>query len=960
MSGSVRTPTAEDRAIPMQGNPLAETDRPYRLLVEAVVDYAIYLIDLSGRIASWNPGARRLKGYEAEEVIGQPFSLFFTEEDRRLGRPEAALETARRHGRFEAEGWRVRKDGTRFWALAVLDAVRDRDGTVIGFAKVTRDMTERREAQQALVESERRFRLLVQGVTDYAIFMLDPAGRVANWNAGARRIKGWAAEEIVGQHFSRFYTEEDRAAGVPQRALEQAERTGRFEAEGWRVRKDGSRFWASVVIHAIRDDEGGDGSGRGALVGFAKVTRDITERREAQRAMDALREQMAQAQKLEALGQLTGGIAHTFSNLLQIVMSGVRLAQGLAGDNERLGRVLADIGEAAESRAGLTRHLLAFARKLPTRPEVIDTAGHLRRAADLFGPSLRGDIQVDLDLEEGLWPIRVDAAQFELALLNVALNARDAMPQGGLLAVSARNEALREAAPGLRGRFVAVRLRDTGTGIPEEVLGRVFEPFFTTKPPGQGTGLGLSQAHGFAEAAGGALRIESEPGRGTEVTFFLPAAAAARSDAARGDAHVQAADPGTPAPGHRAARVLVVDDEAAVGRLAAGMLEGAGYRAEAVTGPEAALERLEGGERFDLVFSDVLMPGGMSGLDLAREVGRRWPDLPVLLATGRPGRRRPGRVPGAAQALRHAGTHAGRGGAAAAERAGTGRLTSGSGGLVRCPQHDRCAGSAARSPGRSSFMPAAKAPKKGVLSRGGSAGLRPALRRFGPRGGGGAFARASGDDPRRNVGAAEHPAVRRVLHEAAAVAAPGRRGLAAAARPAFVNGDERAARVVFLVLPPPAPGHARPRQRRGGDLAQRVPGGDTERLLEREHGASPQPSVLGQPRRSAVAGRSHRRPATSLRPVGVAPLSRPRCGAAAPPRSWAASASARRLRTARRCARGPPCRTARTTARSARRCTRCRPAPCRRTWRSRSAPRPAARRPSVRSRRPRGPRPASP
>src|SRR5918993_4176603 len=262
----------------MQGNPLAETDRPYRLLVEAVVDYAIYLIDLSGRIASWNPGARRLKGYEAEEVIGQPFSIFFTEEDRRLGRPEAALETARRHGRCEAEGWRVRKDG--------------------------------------------------------------------------------------------------------------------------------SRFWASVVIHAIRDDEGDDGGGRGALVGFAKVTRDITERREAQRAMDALREQMAQAQKLEALGQLTGGIAHNFSNLLQIVMSGVRLAQGLAGGDERLERILADIAEAAEQRAGLAKHLLAFARKLPTRPEAIDTAAHLGRAADLFGPSLRGDIQVDLDLADGPWPIR--------------------------------------------------------------------------------------------------------------------------------------------------------------------------------------------------------------------------------------------------------------------------------------------------------------------------------------------------------------------------------------------------------------------------------------------------------------------------------------------------------------------------------------------------------------------------
>src|SRR5919112_1209183 len=240
----------------MQGNPLAETDRPYRLLVEAVVDYAIYLIDPSGRIASWNPGARRLKGYEAGEVIGQPYSLFFTEEDRRLGRPEAALETARRRGRFEAEGWRVRKDGSRFWALAVLDAVRDRDGNVVGFAKVTRDMTERREAQQALAESERRFRLLVQGVTDYAIFMLDPDGKVTNWNAGARRIKGYEPDEIVGEHFSRFYTPEDRKSGVPDRVLEQARTEGRFEAEGWRVRKDGSRFWASVVIDTIHDEDG--------------------------------------------------------------------------------------------------------------------------------------------------------------------------------------------------------------------------------------------------------------------------------------------------------------------------------------------------------------------------------------------------------------------------------------------------------------------------------------------------------------------------------------------------------------------------------------------------------------------------------------------------------------------------------------------------------------------------------
>ena len=501
----------------MPRNPLAASNRTYRLLVEAVVDYAIFLLDPEGLVRSWNPGAHRLKGYTAEEIIGRPFSTFFTEEDCRLGRPEKALDTARRDGRFESEGWRVRKDGTRFWALAVLDAVRDRDGQVIGFAKVTRDMTERRAAQQTLAESERRFRLLVQGVTDYAIFMLDPGGRVAEWNAGARRIKGYEAQEIIGQHFSRFYTEEERAAGVPDRVLEQARTEGRFEAEGWRVRKDGSRFWASVVIDTIHDEDG-------TLVGFAKVTRDITERREAQQATETARERMAEMQRLDALGELVGGIAHNYSNLIQIVLSGIRLANAVAGENDTLRRILAEVGAAAEKRAGMTEHLLAFSRNLPTSPEVIDTAREVAEAADLLGRSFPGSIQIDLNLADDLWPIRVDAAQFELALLNVGLNARDAMPDGGVLSISAENVLLHEGSTGLAGRVVAVRLRDTGTGIPKAVLGRVCEPFFTTKPRGRSTGLGLSQAHGFAEQAGGALRLVSEPGRGTEVTFVLPAA----------------------------------------------------------------------------------------------------------------------------------------------------------------------------------------------------------------------------------------------------------------------------------------------------------------------------------------------------------------------------------------------------------------------------------------------------
>jgi PAS domain S-box-containing protein len=504
-------------------------DRTYRLLVEAVVDYAIFLLDPEGRVSSWNAGAERIKGYTAEDVIGRPFSLFFTEEDRRLGLPERAVDAARRDGRFETEGWRVRKDGTRFWALAVLDAVRDDDGQLVGFAKITRDITPRHEAEQALRQSERRFRLLVQGVSDYAIFMLDQDGTVAEWNTGARRIKGYEAEEIIGQHFSRFYTAADRAAGVPEAALEQARTTGRFEAEGWRLRKDGSRFWASVVIDAVLDEEG-------ALVGFAKVTRDITERHEAQRSIEDMREQMAQMQKLEAIGELVGGVAHNFSNLIQVVLSGVRMASAAAGGNTRLKHILAEIGTAAEKRAGLTEHLLAFSRDLPTSPEVIDTAAALRDVADLLGRSFPSGIRIALRLDDDLWPIRVDAAQFELALLNVALNARDAMPDGGLLEIEAQKLTLHNGAVPVTGSVVAVHVRDTGKGIEKEVMGRVFEPFFTTKPRGEGTGLGLSQAYGFAEQAGGTVRIRSEPGRGTEVTFLLPAAvedAAERDDPAR-------------------------------------------------------------------------------------------------------------------------------------------------------------------------------------------------------------------------------------------------------------------------------------------------------------------------------------------------------------------------------------------------------------------------------------------
>ena len=337
----------------------------FRLLVESVSDYAIYMLDPEGIITTWNAGAQRFKGYTADEIIGQHFSRFYTEEDRRSGLPARALATAAGEGHFEQESWRVRKDGTRMWAHVVIDPIRDGDGGLIGFAKITRDISERKAAQDALRRSEERFRLLVQGVTDYAIYMLDPEGHVTNWNPGAQRFKGYKEEEIQGEHFSRFYTEEDRATELPRRALETAVRDGRFEQEGWRVRKDGSRFWAHVVIDPIWDEGG-------KLLGFAKVTRDVTEKREAQEALEKARAALFQAQKMETVGQLTGGIAHDFNNLLAVVCGNLELVLKRMPADAKLKRWLENAFEAAQRGATLTKRMLAFARRQDLKIEAVN------------------------------------------------------------------------------------------------------------------------------------------------------------------------------------------------------------------------------------------------------------------------------------------------------------------------------------------------------------------------------------------------------------------------------------------------------------------------------------------------------------------------------------------------------------------------------------------------------------
>jgi PAS domain S-box-containing protein len=588
---------------------------PFKLLVQSIVDYAIYLLDPAGKVTSWNAGAERIKGFQTHEIVGKNFSTFYTDEDRKARMPQKVLDTARREGKFVGEGWRVRKDGSRFWASVVVDRINDDDGNLIGFAKITRDMTDARTTQQALLEAERRFRILVQGVTDYAIYMLDPDGRVTNWNAGAERIKGYSPDDIIGEHFSKFYTPEDFDAGVPHRALETARQEGRYEAEGWRVRKDGTRFWASVVIDAIRDEQG-------EIIGFAKITRDMTEKRETQQRLEESREQLFRSQKMEALGQLTGGLAHDFNNLLTAILGATELALRNIDNPEKVRRMLDGVRNSAQRGAGLTRQLLAFARAQPLQIRQIDLKSFFADVTTLIRPSLRSNIEVVTEISDMLWPVDADAGALELAILNLAFNARDAMKDGGTLKIAAHNVVLNGKPDGLKGEHVALTVADSGHGMASDVMERAFEPFFTTKKFGEGTGLGLSQVFGFSKQIGGALAVESEPGKGATFTLYLPASRGATADETRENR------------GNALGRVLIVEDDTLVAELAAAMLTELGFECTVAHSAREALERLRGGEKPKLVFSDIIMPGGISGIELARKVRDRFPELPILLTTG--------------------------------------------------------------------------------------------------------------------------------------------------------------------------------------------------------------------------------------------------------------------------------------------------------------------------------------
>lgn len=625
---------------------LMEDNARYRLLVEAITDYAVYMLDDEGRVVSWNPGAERFKGYKAHEILGQHFSRFYTPEDRAVDLPARALAIAAKEGRFEQEGWRLRKGGDRFWAHVVIDPIRDGDGRLIGYAKVTRDLSERRRAAEALRRTQEQFQILIDGVTDYAIYMLDPDGRISSWNSGAERIKGYRRQDILGSHFSRFYSPEDRAAGGPERALEIAQRAGRFENEGWRLRQDGSRFWAHVVIDAIRGDQG-------ELIGFAKVTRDITERVEAQKALEKAREALFQSRKLEAIGELTGGIAHDFNNLLAAILGSLDLVRKRLPPDPRITPLLDNAMLGAERGAQLTQRMLAFARKQELRLEAFDLGARLVGQRD-FLQSLVGSVhEIRLSLAPDLEAVRTDPVQLDRAVVNLVVNARDAMPRGGRIEISATCEVVEADDPVLApGAYVRLSVADEGEGMDPETAARATEPFFTTKGVGKGTGLGLSMVHGLMLQSGGRLEILSRKGEGTTVGLWLPQAVC--------DSTVSPGRLDPQVPNSPPLRVLAVDDDPLVLTNTAAMLEELGHSVATTDSGRQALELLTSDWPVDLVITDQIMPG-MTGTELLDAVRGRRPDVAGILATGyaddegrRPGSRTRLAKPFTLDDLRHA------------------------------------------------------------------------------------------------------------------------------------------------------------------------------------------------------------------------------------------------------------------------------------------------------------------
>ncbi len=578
----------------------------FQLMADRVTDYAIFLLDPAGNVISWNPGAASIKQYSADDIVGRHFSVFYTAEDIARDWPAQELERARDNGRFEDEGWRIRKDGTRFWANVVITALRDDDGVLLAYSKITRDLSERRRAEETLRRSEERFRLLVDGVQDYAIYMLDPEGVVTSWNIGARRIKGYSAGEIIGQHFSRFYSAEDVAAGKPASELAVAKETGRAEDEGWRVRKDGSRFWARVVVTALRDPDG-------TLRGFAKVTQDMTRQQHAA----SLETSAANVSSFIAI------LAHELRNPLAPIRNAVQLQKVAApGDPaqekarqiiERQSGQLARIVDDLLDISRITRGTMNIERK------PADFAALVNRAIETARPAIEaGGHTLTVELPEH--PLQVDGDELRLnqALTNILNNAARYTERGGLISVRAW---WAETPAGDGNRRACVSVKDTGRGIDAGMLKAIFGMFVQGKPtphrPSAGLGVGLALARSIVELHHGTLEANSEGlGKGAEFTLCLPLLEVI-PDAPGVGSHPTAQEPAA-APAEPACRVLVVDDNVDAAAMLGSLLRRHGHQARIANGGQQALDALESFHP-EVVLLDIGMPG-MNGLEVAQRM----------------------------------------------------------------------------------------------------------------------------------------------------------------------------------------------------------------------------------------------------------------------------------------------------------------------------------------------------
>ncbi|MPZ44354.1 MAG: PAS domain S-box protein [Betaproteobacteria bacterium] len=620
---------------------LAADAEGFRLLVQSVTDYAIFMLDPRGYVMTWNEGAQRIKGYQPEEIIGRHFSTFYPAEPVRRGHPDHELRMAQAEGRFEEEGWRVRKDGSLFWADVVITALRSPTGRLLGFGKVTRDLSQRREHEESLRQGEERFRLLVEGVSDYAIFMLDANGYVATWNSGAERIKGYKDQEIIGQHFSSFYPADAVESGWPEHELQLATTTGRYEEEGWRVRKDGSRFWASVVITALRDDNG-------HLRGFSKLTRDLSERKRAESLEEhgLQREQLLEAERtarIEAqrVARMKDEFLATLSHELRTPLNAIlgwtqvlRMPQDVRSAD--LQRGLEVIERNARSQVQLVDDLLDLNRILAGRMRLdvqrVALVDIVRGAIESALPTAQGKgVRLESVVDTGGDIVSGDPGRLQQIVWNLLSNAIKFTPKGGHVQVLLERV----------NSHIEISVSDTGIGIPASFLPYVFDRFSqrdSTASRGYGgLGLGLAISKQLVELHGGIIRAKSR-GEGQGATFIVNLPLVVVQDDSEWSSRVHPTHPNTSEhvllPKLDGLRVLVVDDEADALELIGRVLTEHGATVTTARSAEAALARMKI-DPPDVLVSDVGMPG-IDGYQLMRSIRAGEPKgqrLPALALT---------------------------------------------------------------------------------------------------------------------------------------------------------------------------------------------------------------------------------------------------------------------------------------------------------------------------------------